>query len=137
MAIQGPKKVKYRKNFKGKSKGFAKRGTQLAFGKYGMKSLETTWLTARQLEAARKTIMRNLKKKGKLWIRVFPDKPVTSKGVEFTMGGGKGSFSHYVCPVKPGRIIFELTGVEEEVAKDAFKKGSFKLPVKTKFISKK
>ncbi|MBD3208335.1 MAG: 50S ribosomal protein L16 [Candidatus Nealsonbacteria bacterium] len=134
--MQGPKKVKHRKSFKGRSKGFAKRGTELAFGKYGLKALERHWLTARQLEAARKTIMRNLKKKGKLWIRVFPDKPITSKGVEFTMGGGKGTFSHYVYPVKPGRILFELTGVEEEVAKDAFKRASFKLPVKTKFISR-
>lgn len=136
MAIQGPKKVKHRKKFKGRNKGFAQRGNRLSFGKYGLKALEAKWVTVRQLEAARKTILRNLKKKGKLWVRVVPDKPITSKGIEFTMGGGKGTFSHYVCVVKPGRIIFELTGVEEELAREVFKKASYKLPIRTKFISK-
>lgn len=136
MAVTGPKKVKHRKRFKGRLKGFANRGTQLAFGPYGLKAIESGYLTVRQLETTRKTIKRHLKKRGKLWIRVFPDKPVTSKGVEFTMGGGKGSFSHYTCPVKAGRVIFELAGVSKEIAEEAFESASYKLPIKTKFIFK-
>lgn len=136
MAILQPRKLKYQKRFTGRSKGLSTRGTKLVFGSYGLKCLETKWITARQIEAARKAIMRYLKKGGKLWIRIFPDKPVTSKGVEFSMGGGKGSFSHYVYPIKPGRIIFELEGVKEEIAEKAFRKASDKLPVKTKMIKK-
>lgn len=136
MAVLGPKKLKYKKRFKGRSKGVSTRGTELSFGSYGLKSLGTIWITVRQIEAARRAIMRYLKKGGKLWIRIFPDKPVTSKGTEFTMGGGKGSFSHYVFPIKPGRIIFELEGVKEEIAKEAFRKASDKLPIKTKFIKR-
>ena len=136
MAVLGPKKVKYKRRFKGRSKGISTRGIKIAFGSYGLKSLETHWITVRQIEAARRGIMRYLKKGGKLWIRIFPDKPVTSKGTEFSMGGGKGSFSHYVFPIKPGRIIFELAGVDEEIARKAFKKASDKLPIKTKFIRK-
>ena len=136
MSVLGPKKLKYKKRFKGRSKGVSTRGTKLSFGSFGLKSLGTHWITVRQIEAARRAIMRYLKKGGKLWIRIFPDKPVTSKGTEFTMGGGKGSFSHYVFPIKPGRIIFELEGIKEEVAKEAFRKASDKLPIKTKFIKR-
>lgn len=136
MPVTGPKKVKYRKRFKGRMKGNATRGTKISFGSYGLKVVEAHWLTVKQLEAARKSMMRFLKKGGKLWIRIFPHKPITSKGTEFSMGGGKGAFSHYVCPVKPGRVIFELGGVSEELAVKIFRKASDKLPVKTKFIKK-
>ena len=132
-----PKKVKYKKWQKGRSKGIETRGTELAFGSYGLKSLETRWISARELEAARRTILRYLKKGGKLWIRIFPQKPITSKGTEFSMGGGKGQVSHYAFPTKPGRIIFELEGVKEEVAREALKMAGDKLPVKTKFIKHK
>jgi len=131
-----PRKVKYKKRMKGRSKGKEVRATKLAFGSYGLKALGTRWITARQIEAARRTIIRYLKKGGKLWIRVFPDKPVTSKGTEFSMGGGKGSVSHYVFPVKPGRILFELEGVSEEIAREALRKAGDKLPIKTKFVKR-
>jgi len=131
-----PKKTKYQKMQKGRSKGIARRGTTLAFGSYGLKSMGTKWLTSRQLEAARLAIARLLKRKGKVWIRIFPDKPVTNKGVEVPMGGGKGAISHYVYPIRPGRIIFEIDGVEEELARQALKRASTKLPIKTKFVTK-
>jgi len=136
MAILMPRKVKYKRRFKGRSKGVARRGTRLSFGSFGLKSLEARWITSRQIEASRRTIIRYLKKGGKLWIRIFPDKPVTSKGTEFSMGGGKGSVSHYAYPIKPGRVIFELEGVKEEIAKEALRMAADKLPVKTKFIKK-
>jgi len=129
-----PKKVKHRKWRKGRSKGIESRATELAFGAFGLKSLGTKWLTARQIEAARRVIIRYLKKGGKLWIRIFPDKPVTRKGAEVPMGGGKGAVEHYVFPVRPGRIIFELDGIKEEIAREAFRKASDKLSIKTKFI---
>ncbi len=122
------------KEQRGKMKGNASRGTEITFGSYGLKTLEAHWITSRQIEAARKAVIRYLKKGGKFWIRIFPDKPVTSKGSEVPMGGGKGAVSHYVAPVKPGRILFELEGIDEEKARDAFSKASDKLPVKTKFI---
>ena len=131
-----PKKVKYRKRMKGRSKGIERRGTKLVFGNFGLKSLETRWITSRQIEAARRVIIRYLKKGGKLWIRVFPDKPVTHKGTEVPMGGGKGSVSHYVFPIRPGRIIFEVGGIPEEEAKEALRKAGDKLPVKTKIITR-
>ena len=131
-----PKKVKHRKWHKGRSKGIETRGTELIFGSFGLKALETKWITSRQIEAARRAIIRYLKKGGKLWIRIFPDKPITKKGVEVPMGGGKGSVSHYVFPVKPGRIIFELEGIKEEIAKEAFRIANDKLPIKTKFIKR-
>jgi len=121
---------------KGRSKGIERRGTELTFGSYGLKSLETCWISARQIEAARRAILRYLKKGGKLWIRIFPQKPITSKGTEFSMGGGKGAVSHYAFPIKPGRIIFELEGIKEEVARQALKIAADKLPIKTKFIKK-
>lgn len=131
-----PRKVKHRKWQKGRSKGRASRGTEIKFGSFGLKSLDTRWITARQIEAARRAIIRYLKKGGKLWIRIFPDKPVTRKGTEVPMGGGKGKVDHYVFPIKPGRIIFELEGVEEKIAREALRKASDKLPVKTKFIKR-
>ncbi|MBU4204586.1 50S ribosomal protein L16 [Patescibacteria group bacterium] len=112
------------------------RATELNFGSFGLKSMDTKWITARQIEAARRVIIRYLKKGGKLWIRIFPDKPVTFKGNEVPMGGGKGGVDHYVYPIKPGRIIFELDGVKEEIAREAFKMAGGKLPIKTKFIKK-
>lgn len=111
------------------------RGTELCFGSFGLKAQEPKWLTARQIEAARRVILRYLKKGGKFWVRIFPDKPVTKKGTEVPMGGGKGSVDHYVFPVKPGRILFELEGIKEEVAKEAFERAAAKLPIKTKFIT--
>ena len=131
-----PKKTKHRKWRKGRSKGVESRSTYLAFGSYGLKSLGTKWITSRQIEAARRVIIRYLRKGGKLWIRIFPDKPVTKKGTEVPMGGGKGSVDHYVFALKPGRIIFELEGISEEQARDAFRKASDKLPVKTKFVKR-
>ena len=111
------------------------KGSKIAFGSFALKSMGTKWITAKQIEAARVAITRALKRKGKLWIRIFPDKPVTSKGSEVPMGGGKGSVSHYVFPIKPGRILFEIDGVGEEDAKFAFKKAAAKLPIKTKYIA--
>ena len=131
-----PKKVKHRKWHKGVTRGIETRATDLNFGSFGLKSLGTKWVTARQIESARRVIIRYLKKGGKLWIRIFPDKPVTFKGNEVPMGGGKGGVDHYVYPIKPGRIIFELDGVKEEIAKEAFKMAGGKLPIKTKFIKK-
>ena len=131
-----PKKIKHRKWRKGISKGIETRATELAFGSFGLKSLGTRWISTRQIEAARRAILRYLKKGGKLWIRIFPQKPVTNKGTEVPMGGGKGNVSHYVFPIKPGRIIFELEGVKEEIAKEALEKAGDKLPLKTKFIKR-
>ena len=131
-----PRKMKHAKWHKGRSKGIDRKGTELAFGSYGLKSLGTKWITARQIEAGRLAIVRTLKKKGKLWIRIFPHKPVTSKGHETPLGGGKGKVSHYVFPIRPGRIIFELDGIEQEKAKQALKKAAAKMPVRTKFIKR-
>src|SRR4030042_1586013 len=136
MSILMPKKVKHRKWRRGRSKGIETRGNKLSFGSFGLVSVQSLWVTARQLEAARRSIIRYLKKGGKLWIRIFPDKPVTQKGTEVPMGGGKGSVDHYVFPVKPGRIIFELDGLKEEVVKEAFGKAADKLPIKTKIIQR-
>ena len=110
------------------------RGTELAFGSFGLKAQEAKWVTARQIEAARRSVIRYLKKGGKLWVRIFTDKPVTQKGTEVPMGGGKGNVDHYVFPVKPGRIIFELEGIKEDIAREAFEKAGKKIPLKTKFI---
>ncbi len=134
MSILMPKKVKHRKWRKGKTKGIETRGTEVSFGAFGLQSLDMKWITARQLEAARRAVLRYLKKGGKLWIRIFPHKPVTQKGAETPMGGGKGGVDHYVFPIKPGRIIFELDGIKEEIAREAFSKAADKLPVRTKFV---
>ncbi len=131
-----PKKVKHRKWHRGKSKGIETRATEINFGSFGLKSLDTKWITARQLEASRRYIIRYLKKGGKLWVRVFPDKPVTFKGSEVGMGGGKGGVDHYVFPIRPGRMIFELDGLKEEIAKEALEGAAMKLPIKTKFVKK-
>ncbi len=131
-----PKKVKHRKWQKGVSRGIDYRGTELAFGSFGLKSLGTKWITSRQIEASRRAILRYLKKGGKLWIRIFPFKPVTRKGVEVPMGGEKGAVEFYVFPVKPGRILFELEGIKEDMAQKALEMAADKLPVKTKFIKR-
>ncbi|MDO8551321.1 MAG: 50S ribosomal protein L16 [bacterium] len=132
-----PKKVKHRKWRKGiRRTEIETRGTELVFGSFGLKALEASWVSSRQLEAARRTVIRYLKKGGKFWIRIFPDKPVTKKGTEVPMGGGKGAVDHYVFPVRPGRIIFELEGIKEDMAREAFKYAGDKLPIKTKFIKR-
>jgi len=136
MPLLQPKRTKYRKQQRGRSRGLSARGTTLAFGSYGLKSLGTKWITSRQIEAARMAIVRYLKRRGKIWIRIFPDKSVTGKGTEVPMGGGKGSVDHYVFPIKPGRIIFELGGVTEEQAKEALRRASHKLPIKTRFVKR-
>jgi len=131
-----PRKVKHRKWQRGSLKGIEHRVTELDFGSYGLKSLGRGWMTARQIEAARRAIIRYLKKGGKLWIRVFPDKPITSKGIEVGMGGGKGAVDHYVIPIKPGRIIFELDGLDEATAREAFRRAADKLSLKMKFVKR-
>ena len=136
MAILMPKKVKHRKWHKGSSRGVENRATEINFGSFGLKALGTKWITARQLEAARRYIIRYLKRGGKVWVRIFPDKPVTFKGSEVGMGGGKGGVDHYVYPVRPGRIIFELDGLKEDIAKEALEGAGNKLPIKTKFVKK-
>ena len=132
-----PKKVKHRKWHKAKLRGKASRKTVVSFGTYGLKALTGKWVTSRQIEAARVAIMRFIKRGGKLWIRIFPDHPVTLKGGEVRMGKGKGAVDHYIAEVKPGTIMFELDGVEKDIAQEAFRLASHKLPLKTKFIEKK
>ncbi len=132
-----PKKVKYRKSQRGRMKGKAYRGSTLTFGEYGLQVLEPCWLTARQIEAGRITITRYSKRKGKLWIRAFPWKPVSKKPTEVRMGKGKGETEFWVDVIKPGRIIYEIEGVPEGVAKEAMRLAAHKLPVRTKFISRK
>jgi large subunit ribosomal protein L16 len=129
-----PKKTKYRRQQKGKMKGNAQRGNQISFGSFAIKSLETTWLNGRQIEAARVAITRQMQRQGKLWIRVFPDKPITKKPAEVRMGKGKGDPEEFVARLTPGRIIFEIEGVTFEAAKEAMRLGAQKLPVKTKFV---
>jgi large subunit ribosomal protein L16 len=129
-----PKKTKYRRRQKGRMKGEAQRGNQLAFGTFGIKALESTWLTGRQIEAARQAVVRHMKREGQLWIRVFPDKPITKKPAEVRMGKGKGAPEGFVAPVTPGRILLEAEGVPYEVAKEALRLGAQKLPITTKFV---
>ena len=129
-----PKKVKHRKWQKGRSRGNESRGTELAFGAYGLKAFEAGWVTSRQIEASRRAIMHHIQRGGKVWIRIFPDKPITKKPPEVTLGGGKGAVDHYVAVVKPGRILFEMDGVGEEIAEEALRLAAHKLPVKTKFL---
>ncbi len=131
-----PKKVKHRKHRKGRIKGVAMKGAFVNFGSYGLKTEANGIISARQIEAARRVIIRYLRKGGKMWIRIFPDRPITRKGQEVPMGGGKGSVDHYAAPVKKGRVLFELEGIPEEKAKDALRKAGDKLPVKTKFVKK-
>lgn len=129
-----PKKSKYRRTFKGQRPGLAFRGSTVAFGDYGLKSLGRDFVTSRQIEAARKAIVHHLKRGGKLWVRVFPDKPITKKPNEVRMGSGKGAVDHYAVVVKPGRMLFELSGVSKEDAYSAFKLASDKLPIATKIV---
>jgi large subunit ribosomal protein L16 len=129
-----PKRVKYRKKQRGKMKGNAQSGNYVAFGKYGLKALESGWITSRQIEASRVAITRHVKRGGKVWIRIFPDKPVTKKPAETRMGKGKGSPEYWVAVVRPGRVMFELEGVPMELAKEAMRLASHKLPIKTKFV---
>lgn len=129
-----PKRTKYRKKQKGRVKGNAERGHRLAFGSFGLKTLEAGWITNRQIEAARVALTRKMKREGAVWINIFPDKPITAKPAEVRMGKGKGALSHYVAVVKPGRIMFEIEGVPLELAKEALRLGAQKLPVKTKFV---
>ena len=133
-----PKKVKHRKWHKGRSRTrtVETRGLDLAFGSFGIQALESVWLNSRQIEAARKSITHFTKRGGKIWIRVFTDKPVTKMPPEVTLGGGKGNVDHYVFPVKPGRMLFEIDGVKEEVAREAFRRAGHKLPVKTRVVIK-
>ncbi|HEY8366358.1 MAG TPA: 50S ribosomal protein L16 [Bacteroidia bacterium] len=129
-----PKRVKYRKVQKGRMKGNAQRGTDIAFGSFALKSLETAWLNSRQIEAARVALNRYMKREGQVWIRIFPDKPITTKPAEVRMGKGKGAPEYWAAVVKPGRIMFEVEGVDMETAKEALRLAAQKLPVKTKFL---
>ena len=131
-----PKRVKYRKSHKGHRRGKAQAGNTIVFGDFGLQALESAWLTSRQIEAARRAITHYIRRGGNIWIRIFPDKPVTKKPAETRMGGGKGSPDHWVAPVKPGRILFEMAGVDEEVARGAMRLASYKLPISTKFVLK-
>jgi len=131
-----PKRVKYRKQMRGRMRGKAVRGAEVQFGDYGLQALEPVWLTSRQIEAARRAMVRYIKRRGKIWIRVFPDKPVTQKAAETRMGKGKGSVEFWVAVIKPGRVLFEMAGVEEELAREALRLAAHKLPCKTKFVKR-
>ena len=131
-----PKRTKYRKQMRGRMKGKATRGSTVAFGDYGLQALEPVWMTSRQIEAARRAVTRSIKRRGKVWIRVFPDKPYTQKAAETRMGKGKGAVEYYVAVIKPGRILFEMAGVPEEVAREALTLAAAKLPCKTKFVKR-
>src|SRR5476651_1971932 len=129
-----PKRTKYRKQFKGRNRGVATRGAKVSFGEYGLKTLEHGQITARQLEAARRAMSRHVKRGGKIWIRIFPDKPISKKPLEVRMGSGKGNVEYWVALVQPGRVMFEIEGVTEDLAREALKLAAAKLPVKTAFV---
>ena len=131
-----PKRVKYRRQHRGRMKGKAQKGNQLAYGEYGLQALEPTWMTANQIEAARRAMTRYIKRGGQIWINVFPDKPVSKKPAEVRMGSGKGAPEYWVAVVKPGRVLFEMSGVSEETAREAMRLAAQKLPIKTKFIQR-
>lgn len=131
-----PKRFKYRKQFRGRMKGKASRGTTVAFGEFGLQATEPVWITGRQIEAARRAMVRYIKRRGKIWIRIFPDKPVSQKAAETRMGKGKGAVEFYVAVVRPGRVLFEMGGIEEEVAREALRLAAAKLPCKTKFVKR-
>src|SRR5207253_1476962 len=131
-----PKKVKHRKQMRGRMKGVANRGSAISFGEFGLKTLEAGWITDRQIEAARIAMTRHVKRGGKIWIRMFPDKPITKKPAETRMGSGKGAPDHWVAVVKPGRVLYEIQGVSEELAREAMGLAAQKLPIKTKFVSR-
>lgn len=129
-----PKRVKWRKQMRGRMTGHETRGVEMSFGEYGLQALEPCWLTQRQIEAARRALVRYMKRRGKVWVRIFPDKPVTQRAAESRMGKGKGAVDHWVAVIKPGRIIFEVAGLPEDVAKEAIRLASHKLPIKTKMV---
>ena len=131
-----PKRVKYRRQHRGRMKGNANRGNQLAYGEYGLLALEACWMTANQIEAARRAMTRYIKRGGNIWIKVFPDKPVSKKPAEVRMGSGKGAPEYWVAVIKPGKVLFEMSGVSEEVAREAMRLAAQKLPIKTKFIQR-
>jgi large subunit ribosomal protein L16 len=131
-----PKRLKFRKQFKGRNRGLAKGGTEVSFGDYGLQAIESGRLTARQIEAARIAMTRHVKRGGKVWIRIFPDKPVTSKPAEVRMGKGKGAPDHWVAVIKPGRVLYEMEGVDESVAREALRLAMHKLPFKTRFLKR-
>ena len=132
-----PKRVKYRKQMRGRMKGRATRGTKVAFGEYGLQALEPAWITARQLEAARRAIVRHVRRRGKYWIRVFPDKPVTAKPAETRMGKGKGEPEFWVARVRPGQVCFEIGGVSEDVARQALARVAHKMPIRCRFVKRR
>jgi large subunit ribosomal protein L16 len=131
-----PKRVKFRKMHKGRMKGAGERGSDVSYGEFGLKAVEPGWITSRQIEAARIAMTRYVKRGGKIWIRIFPDKPITKKPAETRMGSGKGSPEYWVAVVKPGRVLYEMGGVDESVAREAFRLAAYKLPMATKFISR-
>ncbi|MCK4831130.1 MAG: 50S ribosomal protein L16 [Anaerolineales bacterium] len=131
-----PKRVKYRKQFRGRMRGKATRGNTVAFGEFGLQSLEPAWITSRQIESARRAMVRHMKRRGKLWIRIFPHKSVTKRAAETRMGKGKGAVDHWVAVVKPGSVMFEVGGVTEEVAREAMHRASYKLPVRCQVIGR-
>lgn len=131
-----PKRVKYRKQHRGRMKGMAHRGNKVSFGEYGLQAMESCWMTSRQLEAARRAVVRFVRRSGKLWVRVFPDKPATKRAAETRMGGGKGAVDHWVAVIKPGRMLLEISGVEESDAREAMKLAAHKLPIKTRFVTR-
>jgi large subunit ribosomal protein L16 len=131
-----PKRAKWRKQSRGRMKGLDRRGAEVSFGDYGLQALEPGWVTARQIEAARRSLVRYMKRRGKVWIRIFPDKPVTQKPAETRMGKGKGAVDHYVAVVRPGRVLFELSGLPEPSAREALRLASHKLSIKTRFIER-
>lgn len=131
-----PKRVKYRKQHRGRMKGQDSRGVDISFGDYGLQALEPHWITARQIEAARRAIVRHMRRRGKYWVRIFPDKPITSKPAETRMGKGKGDVDQWVAVVRPGRVLFEISGVDDDTARDALKLASYKLPIKTQIITR-
>jgi large subunit ribosomal protein L16 len=132
--MQQPKRVKYRKVHKGRRRGEAHAGNTVVFGDYGLQALESAWLTSRQIEAARRAMTRHIRRGGQVWIRIFSDKPVTKKAAETRMGGGKGAPDHWVAVIKPGRILFEMSGINEETAREAMRLAAHKLPIPTKFV---
>ena len=131
-----PKKIKFRKKQKGRIKGQATRGNKVSFGEYGLESLESGWISSQQIEAARIAMTRHVKRGGKIWIRIFPDKPITKKPAETRMGKGKGAPEYWVAVIKPGRVLYEMEGVTEEVAREAFRLAAHKLPIRTRFVSR-
>lgn len=131
-----PKRVKYRKAFRGRMRGKAQRGAEMNYGEYGLQALEPAWITARQIEAARRSIVRTMKRRGKVWIRIFPDKPVTKRAAESRMGKGKGAVEYYAAVVKPGRIMIEIGGLDEATSIQALKQASYKFPIKTKVLTR-